>query len=78
MTADAVRYGIAIMLTDKDPSFEVLREAGIAVEFHTAQEGGFAILDEIDPVVVSTAAAALFSDQHGAAAFMRCYQPELS
>lgn len=78
VTADAVRYGIAIMLTDKDPSFEVLREAGIAVEFHTAQEGGFAILDEIDPVVVSTAAAALFSDQHGAAAFMRCYQPELS
>lgn len=78
VTADAVRHGVAILLTDKDPAFDTLSEAGIALDFPSAMDSEFATLDDIDPAAVQTAAVAQFSEQHGLQAFKRHYLPELT
>lgn len=78
VTADAVRYGVSILLTDKDPSYRMLRDYGIALDFHATAEDDFQALTTLDPNHVTTAAASVFSETHGPGAFRKAYLPLLS
>lgn len=78
VTVDALRYGVAVLLTETDPFYHKLRDAGIAIDFHSARAGDFAVLEEIDLDVMQATAVRLFSEEHGLAAFERHYLPELS
>lgn len=78
VTADAVRYGLPILLTDKDPSYGDLLEHGIAIDFPAALEENFATLPQVDPAAVAAAAAGVFSRKHGLAAFQQSYLPVLN
>ncbi len=78
VTADAVRYGLPILLTDKDPAYSDLLANGIALDFDTARDTDFACLDNIDTAHVAQKAAALFSRIHGADAFRTFYLPHMS
>jgi hypothetical protein len=75
VTADAVRFGLAILLTDKDPAYTGLIEQGIAVDFYRSQGDGFKNIAAIDPLMVSDAAKKVFSEQHGGSAFVSSYLP---
>lgn len=77
VTADAIRYGVAILLTDKDPAFETLMSAGVALDYHKEVPENFSGLEAIEPASVSAQAAALFSENHGMEAFLRSYLPEV-
>ena len=73
VTADAVRYGVAVLLTDKDPSYETLRAGGIALDFPTAADCAFQCLDDVDAASVTARAAQVFSAEHGRDAFEKTY-----
>lgn len=77
VTADAVRHGVAVLLTDRDPAFAPLLAAGIALDWDSESQRGFAGLDTLSPARVAAAAAALFDDLHGSVAFARDWQPWL-
>lgn len=78
VTADAIRYGVSILLTESDPQFNELLEIGIAHDFFEQMSTEFKFLDYIDQEKASDAAAAIFSDIHGERAFVRTYLGELS
>ena len=71
VTADALRHGVAILLTVNDPSYEPLLRAGIALDWDSEAARDFAGLDGLAPARVAAAAARLFDAMHGAAAFRR-------
>ncbi|MEL6465520.1 MAG: hypothetical protein AAFQ58_11185 [Pseudomonadota bacterium] len=78
VTADAVRYGVAVLLTDKDPAYGTLLEKGIALDFEKAANTAFECLGSINEAEVSAEAASLFSIEHGRAAFEEAYFPLLA
>jgi hypothetical protein len=77
VTVDALRYGVAVLLTESDPFYDKLRAAGIALDFHAAMAGNFAVLDEIDLGAIAGTATKLFSEEHGLEAFRSYYLPQL-
>ena len=77
VTADAVRYGVAIILTNKDPSFSSLISAEIAIKFENFLVEPFEALQRISPDGVRRRAAERFSEFHGEAAFRQYYLSEL-
>jgi hypothetical protein len=77
VTADAVRNGVAVLLTDKDPTYAELLKYGIAIDFDKAMAGDLACLDTIAAGDITRAAAQLFDRSHGALAFEASYLGEL-
>lgn len=77
VTADALRHGVAVLLTPGDPAHGVLTAAGIALDWRTEAARGFAGLSGIDADAVSRAARCLFDDWHGGGAFRRDWLPWL-
>ncbi|MEM8913845.1 MAG: hypothetical protein AAGC97_18955, partial [Planctomycetota bacterium] len=75
VTADSVRFGVPILLTDYDPSYELLVGEGIAIDFDESESLGFRNLLGIDQSDVVTKSSQLFSREHGAEAFRSHYQP---
>lgn len=73
VTADAVRYGVSILLTDRDPSFGLLLENKMCLDFESARKEGFSVFKQIDPEAVRTVASSIFSAQHGETAFRDTY-----
>lgn len=78
VTADAVRFGLAILLTNKDPAYSTLLERGIAIDFYGSQECDFKNLKDIDSLKVNGAAKMVFSEEHGELAFLSSYLPLFS
>lgn len=77
VTADAVRYGLSVLLTEKDPLYQSLREKGIAIDFYDARDNNFEMIDDIDHEAVAKAAEMDFSKSHGSDAFRLTYLPSL-
>lgn len=77
VTADAVRYGLSILLTDKDPSYQELLDQGIAINYHDGKRDNLLCLDAIDSDAVAASAANVFSKTHGRDAFVQSYLPAL-
>ena len=77
VTADALRHGVAILLTDRDPAHGALVAAGIALDWDAEAARGFSGLDRIDPEAVAATARRLFDDWHGAGAFRLAWLPWL-
>lgn len=77
VTADAVRYGLTVLLTDKDPQYGHLVDKGIALDFYAAVKNNLKCLDRIDTDRVASAAEAVFSEKHGKEAFETSYLPFL-
>lgn len=77
VTADAVRYGVSILLTDKDPAYETLVFSGVALDFISSIGASFANIDDISPQSVIDSAAQIFSAAHGEDAFVKYYAPEV-
>lgn len=74
VTADAVRYGIPIILTEFDPDFAMLKEKGLAV--HMDDFSKQSLLAELIAVRKNpTEFEKLFSGRHGRDAFERSYLP---
>ena len=78
VTADAVRFGLAILLTNKDPAYSTLMERGVAIDFFRSQKCNFKNLKNIDSLKINDAAKMIFSEEHGNAAFLSCYLPLFS
>jgi hypothetical protein len=78
VTADAIRFGLAILLTNKDPAYSTLLEQGVAVDFYESLECNFENLKDVDSLKVNDAAKMIFSEEHGELAFMSSYLPLFS
>ena len=78
VTADAVRFGLAILLTDKDPAYTGLLQRGIALDFNESQQREFKNLVDIDPLKINVASKNVFSEAHGQSAFQLSYLPLFS
>lgn len=78
VTADAVRFGLAVLLTNKDPAYSTLLEREIAIDFYESRERHFENLKSIDFLKVSDAAEKVFSTEHGELAFLSHYLPLFS
>lgn len=74
VTADAVRFGVAVILTSQDPAYTMLRAAGIALDFKEQAEQDFKDVPGIDSRLVEKAAESIFSETHGELAFRKYYQ----
>lgn len=78
VTADAVRFGLAILLTKKDPAYFNLLERGVAIDFYRSQKCDFKNLKNINFLKINDAARMIFSEEHGELAFLSCYLPLFS
>ena len=73
VTADAIRFGISLILTDKDPAYNELIDKGIALDFYTSKENNFENILLINENRVKEISKSLFSLSHGKAAFDNYY-----
>jgi len=78
VTADAVRFGLAVLLTNKDPAYSTLLERGIAFDFYRSQKCNFKNLKNINSLKINDAAKMILSEEHGRLAFLSYYLPLFS
>lgn len=77
VTADALRFGIPVLLTAFDPQFKALHEAGLAIDYDTAGLAGDYWLSDARLAEVRARAGEMFSRAHGFDCFTEHYLPLL-
>tara|TARA_A100000164_G_scaffold306233_1_gene282649 strand:+ start:7107 stop:8105 length:999 start_codon:yes stop_codon:yes gene_type:complete len=75
VTADAIRFGISILLTEKDPAYKELIDRGIAIDYKKSKNENFTNLTVIDFDKVEHASKLYFSSNHGQISFNVKYSP---
>ena len=78
VTADAIRFGLPVLLTDKDPAYLTLLERGVAIDFLESKRRRFQNLINLNLIAINDSAEMIFSEEHGQAAFTSHYLPLFS
>lgn len=78
VTADAIRYGCLVLLTPKDPSYSLLRERGIGLDFEAELSRAFSTCTAKAQGAIEDLSMELFDELHGLRAFQSQYLPVIT